>query len=92
VMDRVRELNDFEADTLLAFDRNDEQNHVRYGHRWLPEMMALFGESRPVEEFVAATREKFTRLAGVYGGKVPHSLPADTRLTGEKILQLAGVA
>jgi hypothetical protein len=41
VMDRIRELNDFEADTLLAFDRNDEQNHVRFGHRWLPEIMAL---------------------------------------------------
>jgi hypothetical protein len=47
VMDRVRELNDFEADTLLAFDRNDEQNHVRYGHHWLPVIMALCGETRP---------------------------------------------
>lgn len=90
VMDRVRELNDFEADTLLAFDRNDEQNHVRYGHRWLPEIMALFGEQRPVEEFVKTTQEKFTQLAGVYGGKVPHSLPARTRLTAEKIVKLAG--
>ena len=92
VMDRVRELNDFEADTLLAFDRNDEQNHVRYGHRWLAEIMALFGEQRPVEEFVKATQEKFTQLAGVYGGKVPHSLPARTRLTAEKIVKLAGAA
>ncbi len=92
VMDRVRELNDFEADTLLAFDRNDEQNHVRFGHRWLPEMMALFGEKRPVEEFVKATQEKFKQYATIYGGKVPHSLPAATRLTGEKILKLAGVA
>jgi uncharacterized ferritin-like protein (DUF455 family) len=45
VMDRVRELSDFEADTLLAFDRNDEQNHVRYGHRWLPEIMAPRNDS-----------------------------------------------
>ena len=65
VMDRVRELNDFEADTLLAFDRNDEQNHVRYGHRWLPEMMALFGEKRPVDEFVKATQEKFMEFARI---------------------------
>ncbi|HND61235.1 MAG TPA: DUF455 family protein [Opitutaceae bacterium] len=92
VMDRVRELNDFEADTLLAFDRNDEQNHVRYGHRWLPEMMAMFGETRPTEEFVNATREKFTRLAGLYGGRTPHSLPREQRLTGDKIRRLAGVA
>ena len=92
VMDRVRELNDFEADTLLAFDRNDEQNHVRYGHRWLPEIMALCGETRPVEEFVKATREKFQEYAATYGGKTPHDLGPETRLTGEKILRLAGVA
>jgi len=91
VMDRVRELNDFEADTLLAFDRNDEQNHVRYGHRWLPEMMALFGEQRPVEEFVKATQEKFKQFAENFGGKTPHSLPKEKRLTGNKILKLAGV-
>lgn len=91
LMDRIRELNDFEADTLLAFDRNDEQHHVRYGHRWLPEMMALFGETRPVEEFVKATQEKFTQFAEIYGGKVPHSLPKATRLTADKLLKIAGV-
>ena len=92
VMDRVRELNDFEADTLLAFDRNDEQNHVRYGHRWLPEMMALFGDTRPVEEFVKATQQHFQEVAAIHGGKTPHSLPPEQRLTGEKILQLVGAA
>ena len=89
VMDRVRELNDFEADTLLAFDRNDEQNHVRYGHRWLPDMMALFGEKRPPDDFVSATRTRFAELAQTFGGITPHSLPASQRLTGEKILLLA---
>ena len=89
VMDRVRELNDFEADTLLAFDRNDEQNHVRYGHRWLPEMMALFHETRPVDEFVKATQEKFAALSQTYGGQTPHSLPPEKRLTAEKIVALA---
>jgi hypothetical protein len=91
VMDRIRELNDFEADTLLAFDRNDEQNHVRYGHRWLPEIMALCGEKRPVEEFVRATQEKFKDYAQRFGGKTPHSLSPEKRLTGEKILRLVGV-
>ena len=91
VMDRVRELNDFEADTLLAFDRNDEQNHVRYGHRWLPEIIKLFGEERPVEEFVDATRERFEVMAKEFGSKVSHSLSADQRLTGNKILKIAGV-
>ena len=91
VMDRIRELNDFEADTLLAFDRNDEQNHVRYGHRWLPEIMALAGDERPVEEFVRATQEKFKALAALHGGRTPHALPPERRLTGEKILRLVGV-
>jgi len=91
VMDRVRELNDFEADTLLAFDRNDEQNHVRYGHRWLPEIMKLCGETRPVEEFVQATQQHFAELTKVYGNRTPHSLPPERRLTGNQILQLAGV-
>jgi hypothetical protein len=89
VMDRIRELNDFEADTLLAFDRNDEQNHVRYGHHWLPQMMALCGDTRPVEEFVRATREKFEQLAVRHGGRVPHGLPSEIRLTGDKIVKLA---
>ena len=92
VMDRVRELNDFEADTLLAFDRNDEQNHVRYGHRWLPEIMAICGETRPVDEFVKATQEKFKAVAAMHGNRTPHSLPPERRLTGDKILRLAGVA
>ncbi|MCH6258717.1 DUF455 family protein [Puniceicoccaceae bacterium K14] len=89
VMDRVRELNDFEADTLLAFDRNDEQAHVRYGHRWLPQIMSLFGETRPVGEFVEATRARFAELTKVFGGKTPHSLTPGERLTGRKILKLA---
>ena len=92
VMDRVRELNDFEADTLLAFDRNDEQNHVRYGHRWLPEMMALFGETRPTDEFVRATQEKFKAFAAIHGNRTPHALPPERRLTGEKIRRLVGAA
>jgi Protein of unknown function (DUF455) len=92
VMDRVRELNDFEADTLLAFDRNDEQNHVRYGHRWLPEIMALFGDTRPPDEFVKATQARFAELAKTYGNRTPHALTPERRLTGNKILKLAGVA
>jgi uncharacterized ferritin-like protein (DUF455 family)/rubrerythrin len=89
VMDRVRELNDFEADTLLAFDRNDEQNHVRYGHRWLPEIMAQCGETRSVDAFIKAAQENFKRCAEIYGGKTPHSLPPAVRLTGDKLLRLA---
>ncbi len=89
VMDRVRELSDFEADTLLAFDRNDEQNHVRYGHRWLPEIMALCGDTRGVDDFVRATQVRFAELAKVHGGRTPHALPPERRLTGRKLLRLA---
>lgn len=89
VMDRVRELNDFEADTLLAFDRNDEQNHVRYGHRWLPVIMELCGDKRPVEEFVKATQQRFSEMTKVHGNRTPHTLSPEKRLTGEKILKLA---
>jgi hypothetical protein len=90
VMDRVRELNDFEADTLLAFDRNDEQNHVRYGHRWLPELLRLRGDLRSVDQFVADTRARFAGLAQIHAGTTPHTLPAAQRLTGVSILRLAG--
>ena len=85
-MDRVRELNDFEADTLLAFDRNDEQNHVRYGHQWLPEIMKQCGHEEPVEEFVKAAKANFAKMAEIHGNKTPHSLTPEQRLTGEKIL------
>lgn len=88
VMDRIRELNDFEADTLLAVDRNDEQNHVRYGHHWLPQMMAICGETRPAAGFVRATQEKFKQVAALHGGITPHCLPPTHRLTDEKILSM----
>jgi uncharacterized ferritin-like protein (DUF455 family) len=86
IMDRIRELNDFEADTLLAFDRNDEQNHVRYGHQWLPVIMKVCGHDEPVEDFVKATQANFAKMAEIHGSKTPHSLPPEQRLTGEKIL------
>ncbi len=59
IMDRVRELNDFEADTLLAFDRSDEQNHVRYGHRWVPHLMKLENITSSPEQFVEHARTRF---------------------------------
>jgi hypothetical protein len=92
IMDRIRELNDFEADTLLAFDRNDEQNHVRYGHRWLPEIMKLFDVTQPVDQFIKATQARFAAVAKIHGNQTPHTLSPADRLTGNKIKQLAGVA
>lgn len=91
IMDRVRELSDFEADTLLAFDRNDEQQHVRYGHRWLPVIMELFDIDEPVDAFVEATRKHFQELEKNYGEITPHSLSKEERLTASKLLKLAGI-
>ena len=91
IMDKMRELNDFEADTLLAFDRNDEQQHVRYGHRWLPEIMRLFNVEGSVDAFVANTKVRFEECSKTYGGQTPHSLSAEERLTGNKILALVGI-
>lgn len=85
VMDRVRELGDFEADTLLAFDRSDEQNHVRYGHRWLKTLLAMFGEERAPEVFVRETVEKFLPMVERENARIGHGLPREKRLTGEKI-------
>ena len=91
IMDRVCELSDFEADTLLAIDRNDEQQHVRYGHRWLPVIMELFDIDEPVDAFVEATQKRFQELEKTCVGVVPHSLSKEERLTANKLLKLAGI-
>jgi hypothetical protein len=41
---------------------------------------------------VKATQEKFKAFAEIHGNRTPHSLSPERRLTGEKILRLAGVA
>ena len=84
VMDRVHELDDFESDTLLAFDRNDEQNHVRFGHRWLPTLLASVGETRPIPDFLAAARDHFAEVERTTT-IVAHTLPREDRLTATKI-------
>lgn len=38
------------------------------------------------------TQTRFTELAAIHGGRAPHSLPPDRRLTGYRLRQLAGVA
>ena len=88
VMDRVRELGDFEADVLLAFDRSDEQNHVRYGHRWLKTLLDLFGEDRSPEQFHRETVEKFFPMLQRENERIGHGLPQEKRLTGAKIKKL----
>jgi uncharacterized ferritin-like protein (DUF455 family) len=85
IMDRVRELNDFEMDTLLAFDRSDEQNHVRYGSRWLPVLLDHFGETRPVAEWLKEVEAKFAAMEDTVAAAIGHTLPPNKRLTGNSI-------
>jgi len=92
VMDRVRELNDFEADTLLAFDRNDEQNHVRYGHRLAAGNHGAVRRHAADRGICEGHAARFAEVAKVHGNRTPHALPPERRLTGNKILKLAGVA
>lgn len=92
VMDRVRELNDFEADTLLAFDRNDEQHHVRYGTRWIPALMEAFGEEGSVKEWLEASRHRYAAIARALPGDQYKALTPTTRLTTRKILGLVANA
>lgn len=33
-----------------SYDISDETQHVRYGHRWLPEMITATGDPRSIEE------------------------------------------
>ena len=39
----------------VSYDMADERQHVAYGHKWLPELMAHHGIDKPVEEFIAET-------------------------------------
>ena len=90
VMDRVGELGDFEADTLLAFDRSDEQNHVRYGHRWLPALLELYGEERDAKTFAEETAKRFEALRKDAAARIGHGLPREQRLTANRIAELVG--
>jgi Protein of unknown function (DUF455) len=85
VMDRVSELGDFEAETLLAFDRSDEQNHVRYGHRWLPTLLELHDDHRDPKTFAAETEARYVELEREACKRIGHSLPPDRRLTANRI-------
>ena len=40
---------------FVSYDIADERNHVAYGHRWLPELMARHGIKKDLKEFVDDT-------------------------------------
>src|SRR5215203_4488597 len=40
---------------FLSYDMADERQHVAYGRKWLPQLMALHGITTPVDQFVDET-------------------------------------
>jgi hypothetical protein len=88
IMDRVRELNDFEADTLLAFDRNDEQHHVRYGTRWVPTLMEAFGEAGGPKEWLEETRHRYAAIARALTKDQYTPLSDEARISTRKIIEM----
>lgn len=88
IMDRVRQLGDFEADTLLAFDRNDEQHHVRYGTRWLPTLMEAFGVTTPIKEWLPDVQQRFGPIVTAETERLGHTLPLGKRLTARRVLDM----
>jgi Protein of unknown function (DUF455) len=40
---------------FLNYDMADERQHVAYGRKWLPQLMALHGIERPVDQFIDET-------------------------------------
>jgi hypothetical protein len=41
------------SEQFVRYDIADETQHVRFGNRWMPELVKAVGEKRPVEKFVA---------------------------------------
>src|SRR5262249_33433238 len=39
----------------LSYDMADERQHVAYGRKWLPQLMAQHGITMPVEQFITET-------------------------------------
>jgi hypothetical protein len=44
---------------FLSYDMADERQHVAYGRKWLPQLMALHGITTPVDQFVDETVERW---------------------------------
>ena len=59
---------------FLSYDMADERQHVAFGHKWLPELLAKHGYTQPVETFIAETVALWE--AEYRSGKLPiHDTP-----------------
>lgn len=52
-----QESGDRLSEQFVRYDIADETQHVRFGKRWLPEMLRHSGEKRTLEEYTAAVLE-----------------------------------
>jgi hypothetical protein len=50
-----RDAGDRLSAEFLSYDMADERQHVAYGRKWLPQLMAQHGITTPVEQFVEET-------------------------------------
>ena len=41
------------SEQFVRYDIADETQHVRFGNRWLPEMLKHVGEKRPLKRYIA---------------------------------------
>jgi hypothetical protein len=50
-----QQLNDQLSIQYINYDMADERQHVAYGKKWIPKLMAAHGIDKPVEEFIDET-------------------------------------
>ena len=48
-----RKTGDVLSEQFVRYDIADETQHVRFGNRWLPELLKHVGEKRPLKQYVA---------------------------------------
>ena len=77
-----REAGDRLSAEFLSYDMADERQHVAYGRKWLPQLMAEHGISIPVDQFV---RETVLRWEEEYrSGNLPiHQQPGEHSTTAD---------
>lgn len=56
-----QESGDRLSEQFVRYDIADETQHVRFGKRWLPEMLRHTGEKRSLEDYTAAVLEVWER-------------------------------
>ena len=73
--------NDQLSAQFVSYDIADERQHVKYGTKWLPELMAQHGINQPVDAFIAETVSMWEEE--YRSGKLPiHAQPdAKTRVS-----------